>query len=92
MATYVSKFNLSDTAYSVDSTSLSLTAVVITDIRVRESLNFPAVTPRYLVSYRGRSNSSQKDYSESELYYLDEGKVALEALIAAKLTAIKGAV
>lgn len=89
MSAYTSKFNLNDTAYIVNADLLTLQTVVITDIRVRESLSLPASVPGYLVTYRGRTDSSQKEYNESDLYFLDEAKVALEVLLAQKTSAFR---
>ena len=86
MATFTSKFNVNDTAYVVNTSLLSLDSVVITDIRIRQSLNVPGGLTTYLVSYRGRTTSSIKDFDETELYYLGEGKTALSILISQKTT------
>lgn len=81
MATFVSKFNVNDTAYVVNADILNLDTVVITDIRIRQSLTLPNGINSYVVSYRGRTTGSQKDFNESELFYLDEAKAQLGDLI-----------
>lgn len=89
MATYTSRFNLNDTAYTVNADLLVLDTVIITDIRVRESINLSSSPSSYVVTYRGRTNSTQKEFSESELVSLEEGKLSLEILIAQKITAVR---
>jgi hypothetical protein len=88
MATFVSKFNINDTAYVVNADTFTLDTVVITDIYIRQSLTFPGGTTTYLVSYRGRTTGSIKDFDEAVLYYLDEAKAALGILISARSTQI----
>lgn len=92
MATYVSKFNINDTAYIIDRNLLTLESVTITDIRIRESLSISSFATPYLVSYRGRTSGSQKEYNEPELYYLDEAKEQLEILLADKTSTIRNTV
>ena len=85
MAVFNSKFNINDTAYVVNADVLTLDAVIITDIRIRQSVTFPGAGPNSsVISYRGRTALTQKDFTESELMYLDEGKAALNIIISQK--------
>lgn len=88
MANYVTKFNINDTAYSVNLQTLNLEPVVITDIRIRQAVNLPSSPLPYTISYRGRTSSLKQDFYESDLYFLDEAKVALGILLSQRTSDI----
>ena len=90
MSSFTSKFNLNDTAYVVNKDTLSLESVVITDIRIRQSVELLSGPASYIVSYRGRTSKAPMDFSEAELYFLDEGKELLESLVSNKISTLRG--
>lgn len=89
MTAYITKFNLKDTAYLIDTGSIMLIPVTITDIYLHDScalLGSSPAKPTYRVSYINALAPAQTKVAESDLYYLSEGKSIIEGLISNRLT------
>lgn len=91
MATYETKFGLRETAYLVDATLLNLVPVVVTDIYIHASaavMESTTVVPTYRV--RSTNEGTGKTiYDETELYYIEEGRLEVQSLLAARNTDIE---
>ena len=81
MSTYTTKFNVGETAYFADSTTLNIVSLVLQEIYVRESL----LSAAPVISYRGRyvgDLAGKTMFDEAELFYLEEAKAQLTLLLA----------
>ena len=86
MATYTTKFALHDTAYFVDTTSLTILSGRVVDVYIHD------VYPATLISYRLVFNEEGKNktkYAESELFYLEEAKQTLSSILNDRQTEVE---
>lgn len=86
---YVTKFNLNDTAYFVDPVTLNIIYGVITDVYIHHS---QYIVP--LIAYTIRFDNittiiqNKTKYNEAELFYLEEAKIEVNNLISKRETDI----
>ena len=82
---FTTKFNRNETAYFVDEEALNLYPCVVSDIYIKNSNTGTEVG--YVVKFLTTSKNKTK-YYESELFYLEEAKTVLLALLAERTAEI----
>ena len=86
---YVTKFNLNDTAYFVDPVTLNIIYGTITDIYIHDTTLSPTIIA-YTIRFDNITTIIQNKtkYNEAELFYLEEAKIEVNNLISKRETDI----